>query len=49
MGQLIALPLHGQDTAAVKRGHRAGITFNTCLGFAEGYVFGKQSGLDVLA
>ena len=36
------LPLHGQDTAAVKLSHWAGIASNTFN--ARGYVFGKQAG-----
>lgn len=37
------LPLHGQDTAAVKvLTHWAGVASNSC--YARGDVFGKQAG-----
>lgn len=43
--QVITLPSHGYDTAAVKHsGHRAGGTSNTFF-LARGDVFGKQAGL----
>jgi len=40
---VIALPLHGQNTAAVKQGHRAGGT--SYVKKTRGDVFGKQARL----
>ena len=40
---MIALPLHGQNTAAVKHGHRAGGT--SYIEKTRGDVFGKQARL----